>query len=320
MPAPKRPLRTGAVSLHLVENSLRDVQSGYTIRTHQWPSRSDGPAWIRTCWWSARLRRATGSTSVVDDVDYHWLPGATGLRRASDVSWDELAGRGARLLDELLPEVLHAATPPTVGNFGRALARWSGLPLVYEVRGFRDEFWLLDPDDDTSVDHSVISRRADTEVMGEADAVVTLGEQMRAEVVARGVEPERVSIVPNAVDTTRFRPGPRDADVARSYGFGRDDAVIGYISSFQPYEDFQTLVERSPRCAPRAGVCVGSWQATDRPSRRSGRRSPRSAWMASCCCPAVPHEDLPRYHRLIDIFVVPRVDARPPAGVTAEDA
>ena len=44
--------------------------------------------------------------------------------------------------------------------------------------------------------------------MVEADAVVTLGEAMKTEIVARGVPAERITVVPNVVDSERFFAEP----------------------------------------------------------------------------------------------------------------
>jgi glycosyltransferase involved in cell wall biosynthesis len=227
------------------------------------------------------------------------------------VSWTELANRVADVVREFQPAVLHAATPPTVGNLGRALARWSELPLVYEVRGFRDEFWRISHDEDESVDHAVLSKRADSDSMREAAAVVTLGEQMKAEVVDRGVPADHVSIVPNAVDTARFRPGPRDKTLAASYGIGRDEVVVGYISSFQPYEDFATLVDAIAILRARGrnvrGLLVGDGSTHADIQAQIAELGLENV----IALPGrIPHSDVPRHHRLIDVFVVPRVPSR----------
>ncbi len=227
------------------------------------------------------------------------------------VGWDDLAGQAADLITELRPGVIHAATPPTVGNLGRAVARWSGLPLVYEVRGFRDEFWRISHGEDETVDHSVLSRQADSDTMLEANAVVTLGEQMKAEVVDRGVAADRVTIVPNAVDTTRFRPGPRDPGLAGTYGIDRSDVVIGYISSFQPYEDFATLVDAiailRERGRPVRGLLVGDGSTLAEIRQRVVDKGMEDVIRLPG---RIPHAAVPQHHRLIDVFVVPRVATR----------
>ncbi len=297
--------------LHLVEASLGDNQSGYTIRTHQ-VATAQRLAGLEPTVLVVGSKPPDGVLSRrIDDVDYRWLRGAVGMRRFSRTSWTELANLVADVVIELEPAVVHAATPPTVGNLGRAVARWSGLPLVYEVRGFRDEFWRISHDEDENVDHARLSRRADSESMREAAAVVTLGQQMKAEVVSRGAAAANVSIVPNAVDTALFRPGPRNQALAEQYGIGRDEVVVGYISSFQPYEDFATLVDAIAILRARGrrvrGLLVGD--GSTRPDIL--RQVAELDLEGVVAMPGrIPHADVPRHHRLIDVFVVPRVASR----------
>jgi glycosyltransferase involved in cell wall biosynthesis len=300
---------TAGRPLHVVELSLPDAQSGYTIRTHH----------VATAQLQAGLDPhvlvvgapppKAGLTTSIDGVTYHWLRDGVGLRRASAVSWDQLADEAAELVTELRPGLIHAATPPNVGTFGRGLAAWSRLPLVYEVRGFRDEFWRISHAEDEAVDHAVLSRAADTAAMLEATAVVTLGERMKAEVVERGAPADHVAIVPNAVDTARFRPGPRDSGLAAHYAIEPADVVIGYISSFQPYEDFATLVDAiallRDRGRPVRGLLVGDGSTLPQIRRRVAERGASDTILLPG---RIPHAAVPQHHRLIDIFVVPRVD------------
>jgi glycosyltransferase involved in cell wall biosynthesis len=310
VPTPTEPPQPGRV-LHLVETALDNTQSGYTIRTHQ-VALAQRLAGLDPHVLVVGARPKAGVLArTVDGVPYRWLEGAVGMRRASGLSWSELADQAASIVREISPAVLHAATPPTVGNLGRGLARWSGLPLVYEVRGFRDEFWRISREEVEEVDHARLSREADTASMREANAVVTLGEQMRSEVALRGVDRERVAIVPNAVDTTRFKPGVRDQGLAASYGIGRDEVVVGYISSFQPYEDFATLVEALGLLRAR-GRSVRGLLVGDGSTRPEILRQVADLGLASMIVMPgqIPHSEVPRHHRLIDIFVVPRVASR----------
>jgi glycosyltransferase involved in cell wall biosynthesis len=134
---------------------------------------------------------------------------------------------------------------------------------------------------------------------------------MKAEVADRGVAVDRITIVPNAVDTARFKPGPRDPALAASYGIDRADVVIGYISSFQPYEDFATLVDAiallRERGRPVRGLLVGDGSTW--PDIRQ-RVTDRGVADAISLPGRIPHRAVPAHHRLIDVFVVPRVDTR----------
>ena len=107
------------------------------------------------------------------------------------------------------PAVLHAASNYANAMIALALGERYGLPVVYEVRGFWEDTWLSRHPNGTDLASSELYRRnrdLETRCMLAADLVVTLGEAMREEIVARGVPADKVLIVPNAV--SRGVPAP----------------------------------------------------------------------------------------------------------------
>jgi putative colanic acid biosynthesis glycosyltransferase WcaI len=50
-----------------------------------------------------------------------------------------------------------------------------------------------------------------------ADRVVAIGDTMKRRLEEKGVRPERIRVIPNWVDVTRFRPAPRDNPWAREH-------------------------------------------------------------------------------------------------------
>jgi glycosyltransferase involved in cell wall biosynthesis len=153
----------------------------------------------------------------------------------------------------------------------------------------------------------VLSRAAETGCMLAADAIVTLGEAMKRVIVERGVPEERITVIPNVVDTDRFAPGPREPGLAAELGIADDELVAGYISTFQEYEDLTSLVlaigaVRRRGCKVR-GVIVGEGQQRERLDRLLVERGLQDVITFTG---RVAHSEVPRYHRLIDVFVVPR--------------
>ena len=63
-----------------------------------------------------------------------------------------------------------------------------------------------------------------------ADHIVTVGKGYREQLLARGVRPERLSIVPNGVDAERLRPRPRSAVFARRLGL-EGKFVCSYVGT-----------------------------------------------------------------------------------------
>jgi glycosyltransferase involved in cell wall biosynthesis len=133
---------------------------------------------------------------------------------------------------------------------------------------------------------------------------------MRREIVSRGVPPERVAIAPNMVDTARFTPGPRDAGLAARLGIAGDETVVGYISSFNAYEETDRIVH-TVATLRRAGLKVRGLLVGDGFRRASDERLAERLAPGAVLFPGrVTHDLIPDYYRLIDVFVIPRSDDR----------
>src|SRR5690606_36479232 len=101
-------------------------------------------------------------------------------------------------------------------------ARRLGVPFFYEVRGLW-EITRMSRDDKFAKSISFdVQRHLEGSLAREADHVFTLTEAMREELIDRGVDPERITLLPNSVDADRFLPMPRDQDLARELGIPDD--------------------------------------------------------------------------------------------------
>ena len=307
--------------LHLVSVSLPYQQAGYTLRTQSvakcqievgldphvatrtgFPRRSGNPE-------DPREQR-------VDGVPYHWFAPAAGGAGRVDRTLTESARAAVPLLEELRPAVLQPASNHLQAQIALALARPLGIPVVYELRGFWEESWAAhrthDEDTAMATDRYRMTREAETAAMVAADAVVTLSETMRQEIIGRGCAPEQVVIVPNAVDIERFRPVPRNDALAASLGIGPADPVVGYVSSLNPYEGIPYLLEAAARLREQGQrlrvLLVGDGEdegAIAETSRRLGLDD------GTLVMPGrVPHDRILGYYSIIDVFVVPRTANR----------
>jgi glycosyltransferase involved in cell wall biosynthesis len=162
-------------------------------------------------------------------------------------------------------------------------------------------------------------RRADTEVrtMLAADAVVTLAETMRADIVERGVPAERVFVVPNGVDAETFSPMPPDPAIRARYDLG-DRFVIGYISNLDhPREDHASLIAATARLAEsgRDVACLIVGDGTRREELEALARASGAADRI-VFTGQIPHDQVRAMYATIDAFVVPRTNERAARLVT----
>lgn len=151
------------------------------------------------------------------------------------------------------PSVIQAASNHIIGLAALIAARRLGIPFVYEVRGL----WELSeassrPGWETS-EKFALQVRLETLVAQEADRVLVITDQVREELIRRGVSPELIDVAPNAVDPYRMLPLPKDEAFAKSKGITTDRPVIGFAGSMVPYEGLDVLLRAAAHLRDRGG-------------------------------------------------------------------
>jgi len=74
-----------------------------------------------------------------------------------------------------------------------------------------------------------------------ADRVVAIGETMRSRLEAKGVQPDKLRVIPNWVDTTMIRPQPRENQWASEHGLG-GRFVVMHSGNIGHAQDLDTLI------------------------------------------------------------------------------
>jgi glycosyltransferase involved in cell wall biosynthesis len=304
--------------LHLVNDALPTTSAGYTIRTHEivLAQRAIGlDAHVVTrCGFPVTQGTLDGRRLVtLDGVPYHRLLPWRLPSRA-----DQAAALGlelaAQLTEQIRPSVLHAASNYVNAVIALAIGKSHGLPVVYEVRGFWEDTWLSRHPNGTDLASSELYQRnrdLETRCMRAADLVVTLGEAMKEEIVARGVPAEKVLIVPNAVSEEFLQPLP-DADALRKeLGIKPNEHVVGEVSSLVPHEGIGTLLEAT-RLLRERGLPVRALIVGDGPERPALQRQAADLGLgeAAIFTGRVPAAKVREFHALLDVFVVPRTPDR----------
>ena len=300
--------------LHIVGRALPEAQVGYTIRTlamvqNQQRAGLDPHVVTSLGFPPGALPSPDRSVELIEGVPHHRLLDG----QAVPGGLQEKLNRSYRLLyplvRQLQPAVLQPASDYLNALLALALRRSTGIPVVYEVRGFWEESWLSRRQEAISgtSDQYGLRRSIETRCMTEADHVVTIAEVMRSDIVERGIPAEKVTVIPNAVDPDVFTPQDRDPQLARRLNLSSDHLVVGYISSLLSYEGIDYLIRAVAALAP-AFPNVRLLLAGDGPERIALETladellAPGTAIFTG----RVPHRDITSYYGLIDVFVVPR--------------
>jgi glycosyltransferase involved in cell wall biosynthesis len=311
-PAPSRNLRV----LHIVTDALPSTSAGYTIRTQEIAvaQRFAGmdPHVATRIGFPVTAGAIDGRDTVtVDGVPYHrllpWvMPGR--MDRLYQTHLKHLA----RLAEGLRPAVLHAASNYANAVIALALREATGLPVLYEVRGFWEDTWLSRHAASAGLtlsDRYVRTRALETHCMAEADLVVTLGEAMREEIAARGVPEGKIAIVPNAVSEEFLRPLPDGAALRAALGIAPGEHVVGLVSSLVAHEGIGTLLEAVQILGGR-GVRTRALIVGDGPERTALQRQAAELGLDAVFTGRVPSSRVRDYHAVLDAFVVPRTPDR----------
>jgi glycosyltransferase involved in cell wall biosynthesis len=314
MPSPRE--QYSAKVLHIVTDALPSTSAGYTIRTQEiaLAQRFAGmdPHVATRIGFPVTAGAIDGRATVtVDGVPYHrllpWvMPGRM------DRLYQAHLRHAARLTERLAPAVLHAASNYANAVIALALREATGLPVVYEVRGFWEDTWLSRHTANADLklsDRYVRTRALETHCMADADLVVTLGEAMRDEIVQRGVPADNVIIVPNGVSEGFLRPLPDGAALRASLGIQPDEFVVGLVSSLVAHEGIGTLLEAVKMLTDR-GVKARALIVGDGPERTALQRQAADLGLNAIFTGRVPSVKVRDYHAALDVFVVPRTPDR----------
>ena len=304
--------------LHVLDHSI-PLHSGYSFRTLAILREQRALGWETEHLTSAKHHLPCPAMEDVDGLRFHRTSG-TFERLPLVKQLSVITGLNARLkelIPQLRPDVIHAHSPSLTGVAAIASARRFGLPVVYEMRAS----W-----EDGAVDHGTdrqgslryrLSRALETWVLRRADAVTTICDGLRRDIVSRGIPEDKVTVIPNAVDPVRFRTdGARSPALAKRLGLEGTD-VVGFIGSFYGYEGLDLLLQALPRMLAqkpsiRLLLVGGGYQ------EQALRQQAATAGIADRIVFAgrVPHDEVQDYYNLVDVFAYPRHRTRLTETVT----
>jgi glycosyltransferase involved in cell wall biosynthesis len=310
-----RPPRANRV-LHIVTDALPSTSAGYTVRTQEIAvaqrAASLNPHVVTRIGFPVTAGKIDGRDLVtVDGVPYHRLLPWIMPGRVDTIAKTNLR-HAARLVAELQPAVLHAASNYSNALIALALRDTTGIPVVYEVRGFWEDTWLSRHAATQGLrdsDRYRRSRALETHCMQAADLVVTLGEAMREEIIGRGVPEDKIIIVPNGVSAEFLKPLPDAAQLKTDLGIKPGEHVVGLVSSLVAHEGIGTLLEAVKILRDR-GVRTRALIVGDGPERGALQRQAAALGLDAIFTGRVPMARVREYHAVLDVFVVPRTRDR----------
>lgn len=239
-----------------------------------------------------------------------------------------------RLAAELNVDVIHAHSPSLNGLAAAQAATALNLPWVYELRYYEEDAAV----DRGKTRHNSLryrlGARMEQQALEQAHAVVTISQALREDLIRRKIPAEKITVIPNGVDTEHFTPRPPDAELTRRYNLD-GKLVIGFIGSFYFYEGLEFLVdaalelinvgqtsvcphrENRLKSVPQTGLdvshrkdiavlLVGEGEATEMLTARI----PATLREHFLFTGNIPHDEVRRYYSVMDVVAYPRRRSR----------
>ena len=237
--------------LHVLDHSI-PLHSGYTFRTRAILREQAKLGWQTFHLTSPKQGRTEALREEVDGLTFYRCPPQEGfISRVPGLGQMALVSALSRRLlevaEEVRPDILHAHSPSLNGLAAVRVGRAMHLPVVYEVRAF----W-----EDAAVDHGTarewglryrLTRASETRVLRRANAITTICNGLREEMITRGIRPSKITQIPNAVDIEAFNPSDApDAALQAELGL-QGKTVLGFLGSFYAYEGLDLLLDAMPQ-------------------------------------------------------------------------
>jgi len=294
------PPETNAPATRLVEHARAWLRAGHSIRVVTCaPNFPDGVvhAGYRNRW---HAREDVEGIEVVR-VKTYIAPNRGFLRRTLDYLSFGLAGLVAGLFGPR-PDVVVGTSP----QFFAALGAWGvaalrHVPFVMEVR----DLWPASIAAVGALRHGRLLRaleRLELFLYRRAASIVVLTESFRTDLVRRGVPAEKIELVRNGVDLSRYAPRERDAALTRELGL-EQGFVVGYLGTHGLAHALENVLDAAERLRSEERVrflFVGSGAARDGLIAEAERRGLGNVRFL----PPQPKEAMPAIWSLCDVALV----------------
>ncbi len=301
--------------LHILDHSI-PLHSGYTFRTRAILKQQRVLGWQTFHVTSAKHTGARQEIEEVDELRFYRTPQTIGLLAALPIinQWlivKSLQKRLDEVIAEIQPDILHAHSPALNGLAALHAGKKHNIPVVYECRAF----W-----EDAAVDHGTtkekslryrITHALETRVFKRANAITTICEGLRKDIMRRNIAENKITVIPNAVDIEKFSDSQEtNPELKHKLGI-QDKIVLGFIGSFYAYEGIPLILQALPEVLkqqPNVRVLLVGGGPQEQLIKEKVKQLKLDDYVIFTG--RVPHDMVQDYYKLVDIFIYPRLAMR----------
>jgi len=297
--------------LHVFDHSI-PIHSGYTFRSRSILKKQRELDFDTCHVTSAKHGNRLETIEEVEGLTFYRTKPAKGLLSSLPVlnQFAYVQPMVDRILEVITiekPDVIHAHSPALNGLAAIKAGRKANIPVVYEIRAF----W-----EDAAVDHGTckegdlrykMTRALESYVVKRANAVTTICEGLRSDLIARGVTQNKLTVIPNAVNIEQFEIiTGKHQNLLQELGL-EGAKVLGFLGSFYAYEGLDLLVKALPEIikqepSTKLLLVGGGPQEQELKTLVKNLRLTEHVIFTG----RVPHAEVDKYYSLVDLLVYPR--------------
>lgn len=301
--------------LHVLDHSI-PLHSGYTFRTRS-ILKQQHVLGIETCHVTSpkhgnqekEIEKVEGLTFYRSSPTKGIMSKLPVLNQMANIT--PMVKRILEVIEIEKPDVIHAHSPALNGLAALKAGRKTGIPVVYEIRAF----W-----EDAAVDHGTckendlryrLTRKMENHVVKHANAVTTICEGLKDDLINRGFPESKITVIPNAVNIEQF-----DTITEKNSTLEHDlqlsgCQVLGFLGSFYGYEGLDLAIKAMPAILVKNPntrlLLVGGG-----PQEENLKQQTKSLGLEGkvIFTGRVPHHDVTKYYSLVDLLIYPRKSMR----------
>ncbi|MEW5767210.1 MAG: TIGR04063 family PEP-CTERM/XrtA system glycosyltransferase [bacterium] len=296
--------------LHVLNHSLPHYLTGYSIRSKYIVEFQKKLGLSPTVITSPKHTQGTEEMDMVDGIPYYrsrlstpkTIPYLTEMAIMISLRNDILA-----LLKKHPFQIVHAHSPVLCGAPALNAAKRHQIPTVYEVRALWEEAAVESGKSVTGSLRYLLTGVIELGLLKRVNMITTICQGLKDNLVKRGLNEEKIEVIPNGVDTFKFYPRLKKRPLLEEYGLTHR-LVVGFIGSFFKFEGLEFLVRAAPKILKRYPqtrfLLIGGGEDEENLKKTV---MDLGVGKEVIFTGRVPHDQILDYYSLIDILVYPRI-------------
>jgi len=205
--------------------------------------------------------------------------------------------------------IIHSASSYINGLAAINAGKILNIPSIYEVRGFWEITRASREKGFLNSDSFRMQKRLEIQACRDATTIIALSDIVKEELIKRGIQTEKIYVVPNGVDTNKIVPQIKNQQILSKFGWN-GNFIVGFIGSVVDYEGLPLLVKAAKKIEKLGYgnlryLIIGDGNDLENLKQEVQKQGLSQLFIFTG---RVPYKDVEKYYSVIDIACYPRLN------------